>query len=350
MRILKIFGLGIFFAIVLGIGACGPSVPLYDSPQFSPEKMEFFNSNGVDSRKSFGELFDLAKAYWTRPKDEYEETGFSLVKQDRTRLQQLDDEVIWVGHSTVLLRHQGITVMTDPMFSERASPVSFAGPKRATALPFELVDLPSIDAVVISHSHYDHLDKPSIVTLAALQPDLRFYVPLGLKPVLRGWGVENVEELDWWQEIKLGPARIVATPTQHWSARKPFNRNKTLWAGWMVIWDDFKFYFAGDTGYADYFNETRERLGAVDLAAIPIGAYEPRYFMEASHVNPADAVQIFQDLGAKKAIAIHWGTFKLTLESLAEPPIKLHESLNASNLTEDDFNILQHGEITSIWR
>ena len=142
--------------------------------------------------------------------------------------------------------------------------------------------------------------------------------------------------------------RITATPVKHWSSRSPFDRNKSLWAGYYITWDDFSFYFAGDTGYSDDFVETRKRLGVPNLAAIPIGAYEPRDFMKDAHINPEEAVQILKDVGAAKAVPVHWGTFKLTLEPMAEPPARLRAALDKAQLKGQDFTILKHGERTSI--
>ena len=205
--------------------------------------------------------------------------------------------------------------------------------------------LPKVDILIVSHAHYDHLDLPGLKRLAALQPDIRVVVPLGLARYLRRAGFSDVTEVDWWQNTERDGITITATPVRHWASRSPFDRNKTLWAGFMFRFEDgYQFYFAGDTGYSADFIETRERLGAPDFAAIPIGAYEPREFMRESHCNPEEAVQIFQDLGAGQAIGVHWGTFKLTLEPLAEPPQRLRAALEAAEIPVDRFRALTHGE------
>ncbi|MCE2516489.1 MAG: MBL fold metallo-hydrolase [Alphaproteobacteria bacterium] len=333
--------------MALVLGGCS-SMPVYDSPQFEEETMTFQNPNGVRNDKSFGDLMGLAYNYMTRADDPYEKSGFPLITSTRAELATLAEEVLWVGHSTVIVSHGGQTIMTDPVFADRASPFSFAGPKRVTPVPFKLADLPPIDVVVISHSHYDHLDKAAVQELSRRQPELVFVVPLGLKAVLNDWGVSNVRELDWWQNTEVDGMRLTATPVQHWSSRSMSDRNETLWAGWMAEWQDFKFYFAGDTGYSRDFVETRARLGAPDLAAIPIGAYDPRDFMRASHVNPEEAVQILKDVGATKAVPIHWGTYKLTLEPMNEPPQRLRRALEEARLEGQDFIILKHGERVSI--
>ena len=308
----------------------------------------FQNSDGTKNNKGFFEVLGLAGAYFNRPDDPHEKTGFDIIENTKEDVARLNEEVIWVGQSTLLVNNAGVNVLTDPVFADRASPFRFAGPKRISKLPFKVSDLPPIDVVVISHNHYDHLDKGAIIDLSRLQPDVHFYVPLGLKRVLESWGAKNVTELDWWEEVMHGELRITATPVKHWSSRSPFDRNKSLWAGYYITWDDFSFYFAGDTGYSDDFVETRKRLGAPDLAAIPIGAYEPRDFMKDAHINPEEAVQILKDVGAAKAVPVHWGTFKLTLEPMAEPPARLRAALDKAQLKGQDFTILKHGERTSI--
>ena len=308
----------------------------------------FQNSDGTKNNKGFFEVLGLAGAYFNRPDDPHEKTGFDIIENTKEDVARLNEEVIWVGQSTLLVNHAGVNVLTDPVFADRASPFRFAGPKRISKLPFKVSDLPPIDVVVISHNHYDHLDKGAIIDLSRLQPDVQFYVPLGLKRVLESWGAKNVTEMDWWEEVMHGELRITATPVKHWSSRSPFDRNKSLWAGYYISWDDFSFYFAGDTGYSDDFVETRKRLGVPDLAAIPIGAYEPRDFMKDAHINPEEAVQILKDVGAAKAVPVHWGTFKLTLEPMAEPPARLRAALDKAQLKGQDFTILKHGERTSI--
>ena len=308
----------------------------------------FQNSDSTKNNKGFFEVLGLAGAYFNRPDDPHEKTGFDIIENSKEDVARLNEEVIWVGQSTLMVNHAGVNVLTDPVFADRASPFRFAGPKRISKLPFKVSDLPPIDVVVISHNHYDHLDKGAIIDLSRLQPDVQFYVPLGLKCVLESWGAKNVTEMDWWEEVMHGELRITATPVKHWSSRSPFDRNKSLWAGYYISWDDFSFYFAGDTGYSDDFVETRKRLGAPDLAAIPIGAYEPRDFMKDAHINPEEAVQILKDVGAAKAVPVHWGTFKLTLEPMAEPPARLRAALDKAQLKGQDFTILKHGERTSI--
>lgn len=246
-----------------------------------------------------------------------------------------------IGHSTVLLQYQGVNILTDPMFSDRASPVGFAGPKRYTQPSLALTDLPDIDVVVISHNHYDHLD---VATVNALGDQVLWLVPLGLKSWFVQFNVDNVIELDWWQSHTVKGVEIQALPSQHWSKRTLFDTNKSLWASWGFKWSDFTAWFGGDTGYNPVqFKEIGEALGQVDLAMIPIGAYEPRWFMKYHHVNPADAVEIFRDINARSAFGIHWNTFVLTAENIDEPPQALADALRLQQINPQRFQAINIG-------
>lgn len=259
--------------------------------------------------------------------------------------------VTWIGHATVLLRLGDINVLTDPHFSERASPVGFAGPKRFHPPGVALADLPAIHAVVISHSHYDHLDVDSVRQLHRRSGgSLHFFVPLGLKAWFADLGIDSVTELDWWEHVELNGVRFTLTPVQHWSARSPFDRNRTLWGGWVIRAPDLNFYFAGDTGYSADFRETARRLGPFDLAALPIGAYAPRWFMRAQHVDPAEAVQIHRDLGARKSLGVHWGAFEMADEAIDQAPRDLAAARQAAGLAEDAFFVLRVGETRRLER
>ena len=191
-------------------------------------------------------------------------------------------------------RRRGV-LLTDPVFSDRASPFRFSGPKRVVPPAYTADTLPKVDILIVSHAHYDHLDLPGLKRLATLQSDIRVVVPLGLARYLRRAGFTDVTEIDWWQNTERDGTTITATPVRHWASRSPFDRNKTLWAGFMFRFEDgYQFYFAGDAGYSADFTETRKRLGAPDFAAIPIGSYEPHEFMRETHCKPEEAVQIFQ--------------------------------------------------------
>jgi N-acyl-phosphatidylethanolamine-hydrolysing phospholipase D len=270
----------------------------------------------------------------------------------------------WIGHASVMVQLGGLTLLTDPIFSERASPLPFMGPKRHVAPGLALSELPRVDLVLVSHNHYDHLDAPSIDALAAQPggPPL-FLVPLGLAPWLARRGVTNAVELDWWQTLRVpAPAddvTVMLAPAQHWSARGLGDRMATLWGGFAVFAPDCHLFFAGDTGYSRDFADLRERVaerqspergGGFDLALLPIGAYEPRWFMNTQHVNPAEAVKIHRDIGAKRSLGVHWGTFELTDEALDEPPRALAREARDAGLGEEDFFVLAIGETRRIPR
>ncbi|KAI8144925.1 beta-lactamase superfamily domain-containing protein [Fennellomyces sp. T-0311] len=286
--------------------------------------------------------------------------------------------VTWLGHACALVQINGINILLDPVFSERCSPFSFVGPKRFTDPPCELKDLPKIDAVVISHNHYDHLDSASIKQLAEQHPNAHFYVPLKNK----SWfnikdSNKRVTELDWWEHrtLTLGDksVKFTCTPCQHFSGRGVFDRDRTLWASWCLegIRDGQakggKVFFGGDTGYRtvpadagpekeyddEYLNslphcpafkEIGDKIGPFDLSLIPIGAFSPRWFMSTIHCSPEDAVCVHEDVKSRKSIGIHWGTFVLTDEPVNEPPERLKRALTKRGHDEDEFGVLKLGE------
>jgi len=257
--------------------------------------------------------------------------------------------VTWIGHATLLVRLGGLNVLTDPHFSERASPVGFAGPRRYQPPGVALDELPPIHAVVISHSHYDHLDVDSVRQLHQRSGGtLRFFVPLGLKPWFAELGIDTVTEFDWWEHVELDGVRFTLTPAQHWSARSLFDRNRTLWGGWAIRAPDLNFFFSGDTGYSPDFKEIGRRLGPFDFSALPIGAYAPRWFMRAQHVDPAEALHIHQDLRARQSLGVHWGTFEMSDESLDAPPRELAAARREAGLSEAEFFVLRIGETRRI--
>ena len=269
--------------------------------------------------------------------------------------------ITWVGHASLLVQAGGLNVLTDPIFSERASPVQLFGPKRVVAPGVALAALPPVDVVIISHNHYDHLDRTSVLALhqKALEEGGRtlFLVPLGLKPWFEALGIDSVVELDWWQQHTVRGVDFVLTPVQHWSARGVADRSATLWGGWAVLGRDLHWYFGGDTGYSKDFADTRLRLaqrqtqalgGGFDVALLPIGAYAPRWFMREQHVNPDEAVQMHLDLGAKRSVGMHWGTFALTDEPLDQPPQDLVLARRALKVAEDRFSVMAVGETRAI--
>jgi len=263
-----------------------------------------------------------------------------LVPYDRQALAH-NPSVTWIGHATFLVRMDGVTFLTDPIFSDRASPLAFAGPRRLVPPGVPLDQLPPLDFVTISHDHYDHADFPTIQALAAR--GVPFFVPLGLGALVREAG-GTATELDWWQEARFGPVRIACVPAQHFSGRTLTDGRQRLWAGWVVAGPTRRFYHAGDTGYFDGFREIGSRLGPFDLAALPIGAYAPASIMHFVHMNPEEAIQAALDLGTSTAVGMHYGTFDLTEEALDEPPRRFHAEATRRALEPVDAWTLDIGE------
>ena len=252
--------------------------------------------------------------------------------------------ISFIGHSTFLLRLPGLTILTDPVFSARCSPSQFAGPKRVRAPGIALHHLPHVDLILLSHNHYDHMDLIALRKLRARFPKVHIVTTLGNAAYLRKKGISGAVELDWWQSHAHGGAVITVTPARHFAARTLYDRNTTLWGGLFIEHQGVKIYFAGDTGATRFFAEIRARLGAPDLALLPIGAYEPRWFMGPVHMNPQDAVEAFAALEAKRAIGMHFGTFQLTAEAIDAPEQALAVAREEAGLAEDVFFTLDCGE------
>lgn len=253
----------------------------------------------------------------------------------------------FINHASYLLQWHGLAVITDPVFSQRCSPFTWAGPKRVRDPGVPLDKLPPIDVVLVSHNHYDHLDIPSLVNLDSMFHPL-FVVGIGNAVILRDAGIKNVVELDLWQKHQVKTrtgqlADITFVPSQHFSARGAFDQNLSLWGGWFVTASGQSAYHSGDTGYNAHFSMIKARLGSPDIALLPIGAYEPRWFMNVAHMNPDDAVKAHVDLGAKTSLAMHFGTFQLTNESIDAPIADLKEALTRHNVPTDQFQVLDFG-------
>ncbi|MEO8620148.1 MAG: MBL fold metallo-hydrolase [bacterium] len=287
----------------------------------------------------------------TPPRGSFETTT-PLIAYPRATSSQFT--ATWIGHSTILMQIGGLNVLTDPVFSERAFPVQWAGPQRVMPPALSLDALPPIDVVLLSHSHYDHLDKPAVKRLARAHPQATWVMPLGLAAYVRGWGVQTTIELDWWQHTRVHGLGITATPARHFSARRLGDRNKSLWCGFALETADRRAYFAGDTAYHPEFGQIGARCGPFDFVMMPIGAYDPRWFMHVVHVDPEEAVQAFTDLldptaGARipLMLGIHWGTFRLTDEPMDEPPRRTADRWRALGLDADRLWIAKFGETRS---
>eukprot|EP00096_Caligus_rogercresseyi_P007308 TRINITY_DN25139_c0_g1_i2.p1 TRINITY_DN25139_c0_g1~~TRINITY_DN25139_c0_g1_i2.p1 ORF type:complete len:398 (-),score=53.94 TRINITY_DN25139_c0_g1_i2:124-1218(-) len=287
------------------------------------------DKSAVPSQEVLDSTLPIVKPNWREP--------FSVVK------------ATWLGHATVWVDFKGFSVLTDPIFSQRASPFSWSGPRRYRPPACSVSDLPaSLDAVVISHSHYDHCDLPSIIDLSdRYGSELKWFVPSGLKSWMTynvpGASEDNVFEMEWWEEYEFqkGGSKIIFTPSDHWSRRGVFDQNKVLWGSWVIQGPEgSKVFFGGDTAYhEEAFKQIKRKFGAFDLGLIPIGAYEPRWFMQYVHVNPEESIRIHEDIGAKKSLGIHWGTFKLTYEPYLEPKAKIRELAEEKGINFTTVNI-----------
>ena len=322
-----------------GTSAFGPA-PRTDDGRFA-------NSDGPLSHGSFGVRFPfflrrMAGIFRSRPGSP------KRVANDGSRLRENARHsvptITWIGHATLLVQMDHVTFLTDPTWSDTASPVSFAGPRRFVEPGVAMEDLPPIDFVVVSHNHYDHLDLATLSALAERGPETRFLVPVGNGPLLRENGIERVEELDWGDNAEHTGVTIHCLPAKHWSKRSLWDAQRTLWSSWAVTGPDRRFYFAGDTGFFDGFARIGAALGPFDLAAVPIGAYEPSKMMRASHLNPEESLRAAVELRARRAVAMHFGTFDLSDEPLDEPPRRFVAAAAVSPLGAEAAWVLDIGE------
>ena len=316
----------------------------------------FFNPNGAD-----------AQPFWKAPRMLFERYApwpaqVPVVQRPSPPPTSGDEIVVtFIGHATFLIQTSAGNIITDPVFAQRAGPFGWTGPRRVRQPGVRFDDLPPIAYVLLSHNHYDHCD---LETLRALQhrDHPRIVTLQGNATLLRSAGVTRIAELDWWQRMPaemsamrgaqtldpvVTPGReieITATQAQHFSARTPFDRNRALWGGFMITIDEQQIYFAGDSGYGPHFLEVGRRFPRIDLALIPIGAYEPRWFMKDIHMNPEEAVQAHMDVGARRSIGMHFGTFRLTTEGLNEPVAALGRARSAAGIDDAAFTTLDVGE------
>ncbi len=269
--------------------------------------------------------------------------GAPVRPNDGALIRDLPASLTWVGHASFVARLGGQLVATDPLFSERIQ-----GVVRRLSPPGVVPEaLPPIDVVLVSHNHYDHLDVPS---LKRIGPEALYVVPLGNGRTLKGAGLPRVVELDWWQSHVVGDLEVTLVPARHWSMRAPWDRNDGLWGGFVLRGPEGVAYHAGDTAFFEDFREIRARCGAIDWAMLPVGAYEPRWFMEPQHMNPDDALRAFELLDARALIAMHWGTFVLTDEPAAEPPARVRQGFADRGWDPARLWVMDVGETRSLVR
>jgi len=251
--------------------------------------------------------------------------------------------ITFVNHSTFLIQWGGINILTDPIWSERTSPVSFAGPKRMRPPGIRFKDLPKIDVVLISHNHYDHLDLPTVKKLEREFAPL-FVVPLGVDLFLKNKGITNITVMDWWEEFSYSSFNIACVPAQHFSGRGMGDRDQTLWAGYVIMHEQKSIYFVGDTGYGSFFENIKQKYAPIEVALIPIGAYKPEWFMSPIHISPSEAVKVHKELGIGTSLAMHYGTFPLADDGKEDPVNDLQKALQEQNIDPEHFVILEEGK------
>ncbi len=296
----------------------------------------FVNQEPIMSTHSIGRFFEILAKFYSRPAGKGEPDKvlpIEVIPEHRfSNPATKDFRLTWLGHSAILIEIEGYRILTDPNFSERASPFQWAGPKRFHPVPIAPDKLPELDAIIISHDHYDHLDYHTIQKL--ISKTKHFFVPLGVGDHLISWGVDKskITELDWWQEAKLdNTITLAATPAQHFSGRGLFSRNTTLWASWVILGKRNKIYFSGDTGMFDSFKDIGKRYGPFDYTLMHVGAYSDEW--PKVHMNPEEAVQAHIDIGGKVFVPIHWGTFRLAFHDWNDPAERLFNEANRKKLT-----------------
>lgn len=327
--------ISLILALTGCFGAAGYRGPVSD--HFDGER--FFNQRPI-VKHGFGDFIA-----WQVSADEgpWEEQDGPVGPPPPRRVGPGELRVTFVNHATMLLQLDGKNVLTDPIWSDHTSPVQGVGPGRWRPPGIRFEDLPPIDAVVISHNHYDHCDLPTLERLEeAYQP--RFFVGLGNRVLLEDAGLGDVVELDWWQEADVGRLPVMAVPAQHFSGRGVDDRDNTLWVGWVLRGAGGPVYFAGDTGRGPHFHQIRRRVGPPRLAVLPIGAYLPRWFMEPIHIDPAEAVEAHQQLGAFRSVAMHFDTFALADEAMGQAPRELRAATEAAGVDDETFWVLAFGE------
>ncbi len=332
------------------------SAPVYTGPQ-SPHFNGDYFFNRVSADKSAWDMVRVSTGllFIAEEWPEWIEHQPQRVPEERVQGDRI--AVTFINHATVLIQVDGVNILTDPIYSLRASPVQWAGPKRVRRPGVRLEDLPPIDVILISHNHYDHLDLDTLQKLQDLQlkePDSSgssgpmILAGLGNAQLFQQHGLQHFQDLDWGQRVSLHDVEFIFSEGQHRSGRGLTDQMKTLWGGFVIRTCHGNIYFAGDTGYGPQFREAREQYGPFALSLLPIGAYEPRWFMKPLHMNPRDAVQAHIDLGSQQSVGIHWGTFQLTYESVAQPVHDLEQAVQEMQIPHDQFWTLEFGETRTV--
>lgn len=313
-------------------GYTGPKTDHFDGNKFrNLSRREAKNLRGVSEYARKRRPDKWVRNYETFVRD----TPLPLVAEDTI-------QVTYVNHSTFLIQTPTMNILTDPIWSERCSPVQFAGPRRMRPPGLRFEDLPDIDLVLLSHNHYDHFDVNTLKKIEkAWSP--AYFAPLGVDKLLQKIGCSNVQAFDWGDKASVKNIEVKCTPANHFSARGMFDRNKTLWCGYLLYIENFKLYFVGDTGYGDQFKKIGEQEGEIDLALIPIGAYMPEWFMSPIHISPPEAVQVHKDIRAKNSIAKHFGTFPLADDNPERSTHYLNQSLEKEGISQETFLIPDEG-------
>jgi len=334
----------VFVIIILGITLMGWffSAPAYIGPvsdHFDGKK--FINPGAVKA----GGFKDVMK--WMSKRDRGEWTEMKAAGYGAVPVAKVEGDTIvvtFVNHSTFLIQMQGLNILTDPVWSERASPVTFAGPRRMRPPGIRLEDLPEIDIILLTHNHYDHLDINTLAILAErFNPEI--FTPLGVGKYLEDRNIVSVTEMDWWDEATSQTGlKVICTPAQHFSGRGMFDRDRTLWSGFAIETENGNIYYAGDTGFGDFFNEISDRLAPVRMAFLPIGAYKPQWFMSPIHTSPADAVKFHKILNSPYSIGMHFGTFPLADDGMADPENDLRTAMEKEGVDSASFIVPEEGE------
>jgi L-ascorbate metabolism protein UlaG (beta-lactamase superfamily) len=335
LHIVTLLGSLLFvFGIIAGCAAGYPKSDHYDGKEF--------HNQDTKAKASFGDFLK-----WVTNRDQGEWSEWNDAEPGPKPPKSVGEgelRVTFVNHATLLVQINGVNILTDPIWSERSSPVPFSGPKRVRPPGIRFEDLPPIDAVIVSHNHFDHMDLPTLVRLhKAHNP--KIYVPLGNRRTLEKEGIENVFELDWWKSADLSPSvKVTGVPAQHFSSRGMFDRNNTLWGGYVIESRAGNVYFAGDTGYGPHFEQIAQRIGNIRLAILPVGAYLPRWFMSPQHISPDEALKAHYVLSSVTSVAMHFGTFPLADDSEHQGRDRLKEIVAKAEMNGSEFWVLGFGE------